>query len=401
MTGRAGIACVILLTLTWLLLGPASLHPAPPPGQLCLQHLDVGQGDSLLLSMPAGERILIDGGGIPGSRFDVGLRRVIPALRRAGVHRLDTVVVTHGDADHAQGVFAVLEELDVGLLLVGSRTEMRGPLRSLVALAERSGVPVHALDSGPPPRMAGAPGRIDWLHPLGPTASWAENDRSVVFSASMGAVGVLLTGDIEAHAESHLLARGAVPRTAVLKVAHHGSRTSSSARFLEAVNPLVGLAGAGDGNRFGFPHASTSARLLRRGAPLYWTGRHGSIRACTDGWSLRVEGLDPRGKTRLLREWSAEEVARWSALPPPTALHGAGLLRPIAETGDTTDDVSARPAPKRRSSRKRERRAPRPRKKKVKAEQTPPPEEDEPPLLDDRTWEKHRKRRGKLRAPWK
>ena len=94
-TGRVLLFALAVLAAGWLMSGPESLHPLPPPGELCARLLEVGQGDSILLSFPGGERILVDGGGVPGGRWDVGLQRVVPALRRAGVHQLEAVVATH------------------------------------------------------------------------------------------------------------------------------------------------------------------------------------------------------------------------------------------------------------------------------------------------------------------
>jgi beta-lactamase superfamily II metal-dependent hydrolase len=351
--------------------------------------------------MPAGERILVDGGGVPGSRYDVGLRRVVPALRRAGVHRLDAVIATHGDADHVQGLFAVLEEIEVDLLIVGSRRGMRSLMRSLVGLAERAGVAVHALDEGLPPPIVEAPGRLRWHHPLAPLGGdWSENDRSVVFSASLGDVVALLPGDLEERGEAALLGAHAVPRAAILKVPHHGSRTSSTGGFLDAVDPLVGLAGAGEGNRFGFPHASTAARYLRRGAPLFWTGRHGSIRACTDGWTLDVDALDRRGRVHPLRRWSAQEVSAWVEEGREHRARPRALGEQVGPAMKPTPPKSTKKRRKRTRPRKKKTKKKQAKKRTEKAESKAlPPEED--PLLDDRTWDRHRRRRSRLRAPWK
>lgn len=388
-----------VLAVAWLLLGPASLHPMAPPGELCIQHLDVGQGDSVLLSLPQGERILVDGGGIPGSRYDVGLHRVVPALRRAGVTRLDAVVATHADADHIAGLFAVFEELEVDVLVVYSRKRMRGTLRSLVALAKRSGAAVHAVDEGGLPALVAAPGRIEWHRALpGADSDWTENDRSVVLSVGLGDIVALLSGDIEHTAEAALVAAGTLPRSAILKVPHHASRTSSSAAFLDRVAPLVGLAGVGEGNRFGFPHASTSARYLGRGIPLYWTGRHGALRACTDGWTLDVETFDRGGRRSVLRSWSAEEVSGWLR-DAPDAVGLGSIEHPTTER--------SRPSRKGRTKRPREgtsrKRAKRKKVKRSKKKSDPGKEAATPtdPLLDDKAWKKRRRKRGKLRAPWK
>jgi hypothetical protein len=185
--------------------------------------------------------------------------------------------------------------------------------------------------------------------------------------------------------------------SAVLKVPHHGSRTSSTPALLDRVRPLVALTGAGRDNRYGFPHASVSARYAGADVPLYWTGRHGALRACTDGWSIHVEQAGEAMRWRPLRSWGVDEVAAWSAMSVE-----APALEPVAPRCA----VGERPRRKRSGKRKRAKRK-RSRKEapstadpvpaKAEAAVEPPPAS----LAPDRAWERDRKRRGRLKAPWK
>lgn len=382
----------LLMTLSALavavaLLGVVRSRPSLfEPQRLCLTVLDVGQGDSQLLDLPDGGHWLIDGGGGPGAG-DVGRYRVLPALRRRGIDRLEAVVATHGDADHVEGLVTVLEELEVGELWIPAASGNPPLLRGLVQLAERRGVPVRDAESGQVPTAA-APLEIELLHPW---PGWSgqpegENDRSIVLHVALGRVSFLLTGDIEEPAEERLRLAGRVRRSTLIKVPHHGSRSSSTAGLLDRVDPLVGMTGIGQDNRFGFPHASISRRYLQRGIPMYWTGRHGSLRACTDGWSLQVERSPEEGRWEPLRSWDAEAIDAWwrqGEVPP------AEPPRCVA-----AEEEGWRKPDKKRKRRRSKRRK---RKKKIQAAPTPEPEPAPPVLLDDKEWERHRKGRRRLK----
>jgi competence protein ComEC len=354
-----------------------------PARRLCLTVLDVGQGDALLLDLPGGGRWLVDGGGRPGGDGDVGRFVVLPALRRAGVERIEVMVATHGDADHVGGLLPVLEQLPVGELWIPSRRAVSARLQALVDEAGLRGVPVRAADEGGAPSAA-PPVEVALLHPWQGAADpqEGENDRSVVLKVGLGRVGLLLTGDVEQAAEVRLLAAGRVPRSALLKAPHHASRTSSTDAFVAAADPLVALAGIGRDNRFGFPHAATAARYLGRGAPLYWTGRHGALRACTDGWSLRVDHAPDGGRWRPLRRWDATAVDAW--------------WRRGEAAAETPPPPRCAPEPPSWRKRPKRRRTSRPKRSRVE----PEPPEEEPPtppvLLDEREWQRRRKGRAKL-----
>jgi len=361
---------------------------------MCLTVLDVGQGDALLLELPGGVTWLVDGGGGGG---EVGRYRLLPALRRRGIDRLDAVVATHGDADHAEGLLDVVEQLQVGELWVPERAGSPRLLRRLIRQAERRGVRVREAAAGETPAAA-APAELALLHPWpGWTAEpEGENDRSVVLRAALGRVSFLLAGDIEAAGEQRLTLAGRALRSTVLKVPHHGSRTSSGPSLLDRVDPLVGVAGVGVDNRFGFPHASVSRRYLQRGAPLYWTGRHGPLRACTDGWSLRVERSPKEGRWELLREWDPEAIDAWwrragaaTPEPPRCAAAKSGWRKPPRSRKRRR---ASPPEPARRA-----RASAPPERESARLDPTPAPEPPPPVLLDDREWERRRRRRGRFR----
>lgn len=238
-----------------LALAALALRPVPVVGTVTF--LAVGQGDATLVEHADGRRWLIDGGPAGAG--------VAAWLRRRGVRRLDRVIATHDQADHAGGLGEVVRTLRVGRV---ERSDHRGA-GVLCHEAVARGVPCEV------PRGA--------LHP---PAAWegSPNDRSVVLSA----LGVLLTGDIEAAAEARLAPR--VAAHAVLKVPHHGSATSSSPALLAAVRPEVAVVSVGAGNRFGHPRAEVVDRYARAGVALLRTDRDGTLRMRPSGWSRHRQG---------------------------------------------------------------------------------------------------------------
>ncbi len=256
-------------------------------GRLHVHFLDVGQGDAVFVVTPRGKQVLIDGG--PGALEAVkALGERMPFWDRS----LDLVVATHPQEDHITGLLEVLRRYRVGQVLV-SPVAARSDLQDRwdAALAE-DGAPVLQAAAGqripleeglvlevlhPPP------------HPLAGTTSDL-NNNGVVLRLAYGGLSFLFAADIQQEAEGLLAGRGAALRSTVLKVPHHGSRTSSSPAFLRAVAPPVAVVQVGDGNPFGHPHPEVLERLedtvgLER---LFLTSRHGDIHLTTDGRKLWV-----------------------------------------------------------------------------------------------------------------
>jgi competence protein ComEC len=250
---------------------------------------DVGQGDALLLQSPGAGALLVDTGGAPfGGGVDIGRRVLAPALWARGVRRLDTLLITHGDPDHMGGAAAVLDDFAPVHLWFGIPVPRHLPMRELLQQSIRLGIPAEQRRAGQ--HVDSTAMRIRVLHP--PEPDWerqrVRNDDSVVLEVVYGDVAILLTGDIGVDVEREILPRLSHPRTRILKVAHHGSRTSSSAELLESWRPQIALISAGRGNRFGHPTPEVLQRLESIGATIYRTDRDGEITIETDGQQTNI-----------------------------------------------------------------------------------------------------------------
>ncbi len=264
---------------------------ATPADALRVTHLDVGQGDSTVLEFPGGPLWLVDGGGLIASPVDVGERTVVPALvnaRRAA----DVVVLTHPHPDHYGGLLAVLRDRpprelwDTGQ---GEHEGYAGAYADLLTYARARGVIVRGPRSLCGFHQVGS-ASVHVLAPCpGPNSDRGPNDNSFVIRVAIGSNAILLTGDAERDLEEELLARvgPAGLRAEVLKVAHHGSRTSSTPAFIDAVRPLVAVVSAGHRNRFGHPHPRTLGTLAEKGVSLRRTDLLGTQREETlgNGWA--------------------------------------------------------------------------------------------------------------------
>jgi competence protein ComEC len=262
-----------LLALAGVAAGFGMLLAGPRRGvELIL--LDVGQGDAVLLR--DGKRAaLVDGGGF--RRGDIGSRVLLPALLAEGVRRLDALVMTHPDDDHCRGLVDIAAHLPVREVWMGPGWDPAGCAGRLAALP---GTRRRILWAGEEARVGRW--RLLVLHPE-PGERWGENDRSLVLRAEAFGKSALLTGDVERWAEHRLLAccREALA-VDVLKVAHHGSRTSSGEAFLDAVRPRLALISAGVGNLYRHPSPEVEERLASFGARVLVTSQVGAIRVAFD-----------------------------------------------------------------------------------------------------------------------
>jgi competence protein ComEC len=267
--------------------------------------LDVGQGEAIVVQSASGRTVLIDGGTVADEgRGEVGRTVIVPYLQSLGVKRLDAMVLTHADADHCNALPAVLREVPVGLALDGAAAHEELAATSNGALQEsdmgsvadyaevkrlwrEKKVPVRAARPGQKLQL-GDGVVLTVLAPLAP-ALRGENNNGAVLRLDHGDFSMLLTGDIEREAEERLVRRGLPLRSTVLKVAHHGSKTSTSPLFLRAVRPQVAVLSCGRYNSFKHPAPVTMERLSTQRVAAFRTDIDGAVEIFSDGRACWIQ----------------------------------------------------------------------------------------------------------------
>jgi competence protein ComEC len=229
-----------------------------------IEFLDVGQGDATLLRFPGGQTMLVDCGGEEAARFEI-----VPSLRRRGIHRIQTLVITQFDRDHAGGFFEISKNLRVDRILVNTLEPEEELGRSIISTAEASGIPVQSLAAGDTiSGFAGARCLVLWP-PRGKLDE--DNASSIVLRVSYGACDILLTGDIGAPQEAVLAAAGDYLKSEILKVPHHGSARSSSPLLLGSARPQFAIICCGAKNPYGHPSERSLKALVEVGSHIHRT----------------------------------------------------------------------------------------------------------------------------------
>jgi competence protein ComEC len=284
----AALACALVAagSLTGRELRRRTVHA------LTVTFLDVGQGDAAVVEAPGGAVMLIDGGGTRDGLFDTGARIVEPFLRARGIGHLDIVALSHPHPDHLNGLFRILDRFSVGAFWSSGDDGHNPEYHRLIALARQRNIPARQVM---PVALGGAE-----VAPLGPFVDGqvgapdglSVNDASLVLRVGFAGRALLFAGDLEADGEGELVGRralGQVVAADVLKVPHHGSRTSSSDELLEAVAPKLAIMSLGWRNQFHFPAAEVLARYAAAGARVLRTDRDGAVTVrITDDGAIAV-----------------------------------------------------------------------------------------------------------------
>lgn len=298
----ASIAAIVVIG--WLLVAHPFAHEFER-GRLAVTFLDVGQGDSMLITFPGGSLMLLDSGGRAAfaqqievddpeevfveDRAGIGEIAVMPYLWRRGIKRLDWIAASHGDADHVEGFDEVVDGFEIARALKGAsaRDETPGSIFDRAVAASRA--PLRGLKRGDSFEVEGA--LVETLSPFANPGEppMSDNNESLVLRVGYGNRNFLLTGDVEKEAETRLAGSESDLRADVLKVAHHGSKTSSTMEFLERVKPAHAVISVAELSPFGHPHAEALDRLRVAGAQIWRTSECGTVTISTDGRDLRVE----------------------------------------------------------------------------------------------------------------
>lgn len=248
-----------------------------------ISFIDVGQGDSILIEYPAKEKVyLIDTGGLlrfetetwktRKSLYEVGKQIVVPYLKGRGIDKLDALIITHADADHVEGAEEIVKEIRVDEIHITPGSFEKEAMKDLLLEASTHGIPIKE-------KMAGDE-VTKGLQYIWPTeTNYEGNNDSLVLKLTYNGFTALFTGDLEELGENVLVKdkTAEIANMTVLKAGHHGSKTSSSESFIDAVNPKLVIFSAGEENRFGHPHAEVVDRFVSRDIPYIVTGEHGTI----------------------------------------------------------------------------------------------------------------------------
>ena len=278
----------------WVLWNPA-LTPTGD-GRVHVTFLDVGQGDATFVVFPRGATLLVDAGGLGVlSSFDVGDRVVAPVIRASGYRRIDRLAITHGDPDHIGGAMSVLREFRPREVWEGIPVPRSDPLTTLRVGAQSLGARWANVYAGDAISVDGVDVVAHFPFPPQWERQKVRNDDSLVLELRWRDVSILLTGDIgrvpEAGIAAGLGTAGGSPPlrpVRVVKIPHHGSLTSSSARFVEAIRPQVAVVSAGRSNHFGHPVPEVLERYRAVGAKVFRTDRDGAVFVETDGRTVSV-----------------------------------------------------------------------------------------------------------------
>lgn len=267
---------------------------------MAVTFLDVGQGDSTLVEFPDSEgrtvRMLIDGGGFYGATFDTGRDIIAPYLWSRGIKKIEYVLLSHPQRDHAKGLRFIVENFGVKEFIWSGGGELD---EELSAILKDRGVAVREVNSKSEPLVAGM-ATLSVLAPslevlsLAGDKDFDVNEASLVVRLDYGERSLLFTGDIGGRAEAALLAgykgNPDILDVDIVKVPHHGSRYSSTERFIDALSPMAAVVSLGGSNIFGFPHPDTVGRYDEAGVRLYRTDIDGAVTVVTDGDVITIKG---------------------------------------------------------------------------------------------------------------
>jgi len=282
----------------------------PTSGELRVHFIDVGQGDSILVDLGETE-VLIDGGDkSPG---------IVTYLNSYVDGALEAMVATHPHADHIGGLIAVLGAFDVEQIWLNGDSSTSKTFGQFMDHVSIEGASVHEAQRGQSMQVGTLTFNV--LHPVKPLFNDA-NNNSIVLRLSYGSIDFLFTGDAEKEAEASILGSGLTVQADILKVGHHGSRTSSSQGYLELVKPETAVYMAGEGNKYGHPHQETIAALTGIGVDIYGTDVHGTIIIATDGETYTIH-LDRQAASPAPSVVAPEPAPK----PTPTGTSGVQITR--------------------------------------------------------------------------
>lgn len=255
--------------------------PVTAGHEMHVHFIDVGQGDSILIESPSGKTMLIDGG------VKVAGQQIVSYLNELGINKLDIVVATHPDADHIGGLIPVLDNMTTEQFYDSGKVHTSQTFEEMLTQIDEKNIPYHVPKIGDDIEFD-KDVNVKVLNANDQATD--NNDASIVLKMTYGNVSFLLTGDAGVALEKEMLQYDV--KATVLKAGHHGSNTSSSDEFVQAVKPEVAILSYGEDNKYGHPHAEVMDRLQAIGSKIYATADLGTITVSTDGVNYTVNGKE-------------------------------------------------------------------------------------------------------------
>lgn len=267
--------------------------------EMRVHFIDVGQGDSIFIESPNGKTMLVDGG-VKGAG-----QQVVSYLKELGVNKLDIVVATHPDADHIGGLIPVLNSIDIGQFYDSGKVHTSQTFEEMLTLIDTKNIPYNV------PKTGDSIAFDDDIKVKVLNANENardNNDASIVLKIAYGNVSFLLTADAGIALEKEMMKHDV--KATILKAGHHGSNTSSSVEFVQAVHPEVAILSYGEGNKYGHPHAEVVERLQAIGSKIYATAEAGTVIVSTDGVNYDVNSKEMSGTNASTTQATSANIAK-------------------------------------------------------------------------------------------
>ena len=284
---RVFIASAAILAMTFCIV-TAKVSPRfwTKPNELRITFVDMGQADSTLIEFPDGHVMLIDVGSELGRTTNTTQSNLLPYLKKLGIRRIDTLVITHSDYDHVAGLPELARQCEIGRIL-------HNGLESPEWMKQTGDIPLIDVSKNTV-EFSSATLKILWPTPdaaeiLRQNNALTPNESSIVLRLEYNDFSAIFTGDAGIPVETQLANH--VGHATLLKAGHHGSKSASSQAWIDAVKPAFAVFSAGENNRYHFPHPSVQTRFLHAGATMYKTGDSGAIRLTTDGKHIGIQTM--------------------------------------------------------------------------------------------------------------
>ena len=261
--------------------------------KLKINFVDVGQGDCSFIITPDNKTILIDGGGNMLSSYDVGKKVVLPYILNRGYTKIDYVFISHFDQDHCGGILYLINEIKVNNVIIGKQYEQYENYKKFIEIAKSKKINIIPVKNNDKIKIEkNLCFNILWPDVNNMINENSINNNSMVFKLKYKSFSMLFTGDIEKIAENEIIQKYRdknILKSNIIKIAHHGSKTSSTDEFLELVNAKEALIGVGKNNKFGHPNQETLEKLEAKKIRIYRTDENGEINIITDGNKYRIK----------------------------------------------------------------------------------------------------------------